>query len=502
MSQDRTRPPFLATSSASAPPPPHPRQLPFPPEVLELIFAEVSHLIIWEADVPGGDELAERNRVLASLALCSSQFQQAVYSTLYGDLRLDWCANGVPKLLRSFEENPRLPLLVRRLEALGRLGVWGGFRDRHVQAQMEDADFQEGWFNSYVRKNKIDEEWEGDNPYEDVWEAELVAAAKVEWAEGCLDGWEGRADVAGFGELVDLLDRTTNLRSVTIFRFGHPLPDFLANRGPFPSILALQLFDEADVVERPATLASLLLSRTPSLQYLDTWHPPTGPLPPLTSLRIRRSHAAARKPNATRLNDLLKLLRPSLRSLDVDVQAIQDGESRDPNVGWAALLAPFISTLERLTLRDGRWGAPSTRPDQVNELASEIAISSLVHLRLQITWIRDLPPPSMAAGTRGVTMGRGAEAFWSPEPLLASLSSTVRSLTLAEESDTPTLELGDRLERMLEALKSTSARPLRVEMQVRKNRRGGWDLKAFKARKERALEFVELYAAEGFTLVV
>ncbi|KAL8278904.1 hypothetical protein RQP46_008775 [Phenoliferia psychrophenolica] len=510
MPQYPTRSRSLATSSTSA----APGRLPFPPEVLELIFAEVSHLILLEDG--DNDELLERNKVLASLALCSSQFQQAVYSTLYGDLRLEWSANNAPKLLRSFEENPRLPLLVRRLEATGHLGVWQGFRDRRVQAEMEDADNQEFWFEAYVEENELDEEWEGENSYAHVWEAELVAAAKVEWQEGGLDGWEGRADVAGLGELVDLLDRTTNLQSVSIFGFDHPLPSILADRGPFPSILALELFDEANIVERPTTIASLLLSQTPSLQHLSTGHLPTGLLPPLISLAFRSSNKNRPDANAKRLTEVLELLRPSLRSLEVTVKEIQDGTTWNgkpwgsdigptwnENVGWAALLAPFVSSLERLTLWDGHYTRPSMRPNLVNELASAIATStSLVHLNMQVVWFRDMPPPSLATGTRGVTMDGGIEAVWSPAPLLISLPPTVRSLTLAEDTKSSILELGDRLERMLEALKSTSARPLQVEMKVPTHRGAPWEIEACQARNERALEFVELYAAKGITLVV
>ncbi|KAL8287693.1 hypothetical protein RQP46_003551 [Phenoliferia psychrophenolica] len=505
MARDHPQTPSVVVPSCtSAVPPPHPRgQLPFPPEVLELIFAEVSHLILWDADVGRGDELAERNKVLASLALCSSQFQQAVYSTLYGDLRLDWCANTVPKLLRSLEENPRLLLLVRHLEAVSSL--WEGFCNDRINAVMQDADLQEDWFNSYVEKNQIDEEWEGDNPYADVWQAELFAAARAEWEAGGLDAWEGRPsdDVGGLEELVSLLERTSNLRSVTISGFERPLPDFLAGRGPFPSIVALDLFNDADVVERPANLASLLLSRTPSLQHLSTSHVPAGSLPPLISLRFRRSCKSIPDANATRLTEVLQLLRPSLRCLDVDLHAVQNGTFWHDNIGWAALLAPFVSTLERLTLTDGRWGTPCMRPNHVNELAPQIASStSLAHLNFTIDWIRRMPPPDFARGIRGLTLDRGAEAVWSPEPLLISLPSTVRSITFAEDSDTPTLELGERLERMLDALKSTSARPLRVEMKVTMSRRGSGKVEVFRDRRGRALEFVETYAREGITLVV
>lgn len=373
-----------------------PRAFPLPPELLTQVIILSTHRVEYSDD-SADDYLVERNRQLSALALVSSDFQRAAYSVLYGDLRLAWLARSVQRLTRSFEDNTALLPLVRSLEVSSVDRRDWCADQAHFEEDLEKSmrigsfyDMLYAYCNEMgISDSDVEEalEYGSGTPIDEVvelWHEERYDEREEIWYAHGNDRWEHLPLIISFGagELLDLLDKTPNLRALVVHGFTFGDPESLKVYGPFEMIQSLKAPDDYPFTQNPACLASFLASRTPHLRHLsgylndyDTSHPTK--LPSLSSLKVNiRSFSEAQ------LTALLQQVAPSLRHL-----TLASAEQHSTPSG--AVLAPFISTLESLDISEifGEIMAPDL-------LARAIADSSLLHLRLCANARSGRLPPS------------------------------------------------------------------------------------------------------------
>ncbi|KAL8290482.1 hypothetical protein RQP46_002740 [Phenoliferia psychrophenolica] len=408
---------------ASTPAAAQPAGLPFPPEVLIKIIAEIS--CAKESDPTSYQHHVERNALLAPLTRVSRQFQAATYSVLYGDLRVAWEPNTVDLLARSCSQNHALLTLPLRLEATATKGH--EHREEWIEEYVENMSYDE------ERQREYFEERYGDEDAEEYWDGALPDGLMDEYLDDCRDeaeaewsddlvttNWSNRPDIRGMQELLDLMEHTTNLQSLIIrgFALVNP-PKHLEGLQSYPSITSLSTPDDYPFVFADLCLAAWLVTRLPRLRRVSgklTSQVVPATLPPLTHIDLTGTSI----PKAT-LDLLLKPVRNSLVSL------------RLRGAGWPHFGA--LPRLERLALE-----ADIAYLDTSSELAVTLPESPLRHLKLPIHYNRHTVVSASILA------------------MLATLPSTLETLLLrcthrVSEPEEP-------LQKILEAVKTSQTHPI------------------------------------------
>ncbi|KAL8286680.1 hypothetical protein RQP46_004208 [Phenoliferia psychrophenolica] len=477
---------LLGTTTAMAAPSAAPlRSLAFPPEIL-------LHILSYSSNSYASDEyidLNERNADLASLALVSRAFQAATYSVLYGDLRLAWMADKVKALRSSFNENPQLLPLVRRLEATAVPEDTFVFQQMHLRDDSDWALAKQSWLEGYCRRNGLEEdsqEWlqvmeDGfedhsveDSPLRDAWAADTTRDAKHAWDTNGHGTWAGERNPEGSREFLDLIASAPALRSVAVRGFVMKLDATdIATRGPYPLIESLEA-PQSSPFFADHRLSSFLASSTPNLRSLSgncAFDSRKAPLITLPSSLIRLEIAGYNP--KSRINALLLQIQPTLRSLTLIPSCN----------GWASspTLGTLLSSLESFNVTDNLHGNDDS---VIAALALAFAASSsLRHLELvpaSATIIAALPPSLQSilvfpATDNHMHVHYGSETGDDDDELER------------EERD-----LGVEMGKVLELMKTAATQPLRIEFVTA----------AWRGDEERVAweEWREAYATEGHIL--
>ncbi|KAL8281352.1 hypothetical protein RQP46_006386 [Phenoliferia psychrophenolica] len=451
------------SASASSPPPPErERNLPFPPEVLLLIVAETTSS---DTHNDGEDEFTtERNSTLVRLALVSSEFQRAVQTVLYGDLRLVWFANRVKLLFDTLERNPSLLLLIRSIEASSVMpDKWCNDR---VRAEVGDRDNQENYWEDYCDNmdysdGRHRQEWKhhGGLPPEVAkeWEDQLLGGWEAQWKRRGLGRWDDLEGVSklGAGEVLDLVDKAPNVRKLVLNGFRGKVRDDIKTRGPFPTLRSLETFPGNPFTSKHISFASHLITQSPNLRHLvgslRDRDGPTTVLPPLQSLDLFLQ---------CRIDATLERVLSQTRSTLCHLKILWR-----PHAGDNLRVAPYLSSLETLDLT---LPMPLPRPD-LHLIGTSLSTCTLLHLCLNL--------------------------FPFPDTLLSSIPPCLLTLSLTgKPRDNHTKGFLDAARAVLKALQRSKSRPspLRVQFTTETER----------TRRKALRGFQERYRAEGLMLVV
>ncbi|KAL8286747.1 hypothetical protein RQP46_004275 [Phenoliferia psychrophenolica] len=247
------------------------RSLSFPPEILLLILSFASEITHLESYL----DLSDRNVALAQLALVSRDFRAAAYSVLYGDLRLPWMADTVIKLHHSFNNNPNLLPLVRRLEACAvdeetwvdceRYRLPAEKRTKWLDQYCDWEGIQEG---TRQWKRLHEDEWIEDGDAGQEFEDETEVFLEASFAERGRGAWSGERNPEGALELLDLVASAPALQDIAVrgFKIALDRAD-IADRAPLPLITSIHTDFESPFLVK-TTLSSLLVSWAPNLRSL------------------------------------------------------------------------------------------------------------------------------------------------------------------------------------------------------------------------------------------
>ncbi|KAL8286677.1 hypothetical protein RQP46_004205 [Phenoliferia psychrophenolica] len=445
------------------------RSLTFPPEVL-------LHILSFASDSYSSHHytnLNKRNADLASLALVSRTFQEATYSVLYGDLRLAWMGDKVKKLLRTFQENDPLFLLVRRLEATAvHRNDWV---DYHLENPGGDSELKkQAWLEDYLERGGVEQyskHWtqmmeDGiENcgaEAEDQWVEDMRSDARDAWDAKGHGEWKRKRNHEGARELLDIMTSATALRSLVLRGFSHKLDeDDTQIYGPFPHLESIAADISASPFFLNANLPSFLAASAPNLRSLSGYarrsnrenrENPVIRLPP----SFTRLDIAGYDQRELRLDALLLQVQPTLRSLTL--LPASPGGASSPTV------AALLSSLETFIVKDDRfWQCP----DDIKSLERAITASSSLH---------------------------HLEGIPATATLIAALPSSLQSITLPYSIKAHE-HLCVEIARVLEFLKTATTHPLRVEFTT--DDRSRW--------LEQELdweEYRDAYAEVGHTLSV
>ncbi|KAL8286635.1 hypothetical protein RQP46_004163 [Phenoliferia psychrophenolica] len=454
------------------------RSLLFPPEIL-------LHILSFVSDSYSGydySHLSHRNAGLAPLALVNRAFQAATYSVLYGDLRLAWMSDKVWRLFESFDGNPQLLPLVRRLEATAvNVEDWVTEQLRNPKVDEDDSDLKRDVLKDYCLRHGIEEnspEWRAtmedgveDPNVRSEWEEHKRGVVEAVWNDNDYGTWEGEENSEGALELLDIVGSAPALRSLVVraFDMDYLQATEIATRGPYPLLESLGTSGDIPYCGDPffagRSLPSFLASSSPNLRSLSGTvamiNPSDTPSPiiPLPSSLVRLE---IRHYDPT-IDTLLFQAQPSLRSLTL----IQ------PSAGWASspALLDLLSSLENLVVTRTLSRRKRHREDDLTSLTHAIALSrSLRHLKL----------------------------FPATAELIGALPPSLQSITLRPVADITLPVRGDmedprlEMERVLGLLKAAATQPLRVEFltDLKSEGREAWE------------EYRDAYAAMGHTLYV
>lgn len=385
------------------------------------------------AEVGSSCDITERNTLLCPLALVSTQFRDPVYDVLYGDLRVDWIASVITKLVKSFKKNRQLLKLVRRLEASAPTEEDVARRiHAYIDEVTEDPERVDQFVDDYCEESGLEME---DQDWDSVlgeWKESEELWAEAEDAQPD-DAWADREDNSGVHELLVVLEKMTNLRTLIVHGFDATSKDVqadIARRGSFASITTFSPFpvspedppqDEftSDPFHPdPESFAASLVARMPNLRRLrgilrDEAGLQPQTLPPLHHLEITYTSA-----NKSTFVDIITSVQPTLRSLRVTVR----------DEGWAVALAPCLAaaSVDHFTLDEELFGRYAFE-DDFAVLSAALPSSTIRHLIFNLPKIPLTTFACLPAGLRSLSLCWEKSAHYEP---CAQLESVLASLTV------------------------------------------------------------------------